>query len=170
MANATVAAAVYLTAMGSARLFANADAVFSPIWPAGGVALAFALLLGPQVLPGIFLPLFFSSLGAGNPWIFTILAPAGMTAAVWAGAALLARSRFDIRLSSTRDVLLLAGLGAALPMGVAGLWSAGCLVISGMMPPAGLWSVASIYWATNTAGTVVVAPVVLLMASGRFGP
>lgn len=170
LANATVAAAVYLTAMGSAKLFGNADAVFSPIWPAGGVALAFSLLLGPQVLPGIFLPLFFSSLGAGNPWTFTILAPAGMTAAVGAGTALLARARFDIRLSSTRDVLLLAGLGAAIPMGVAGFWSAGCLVISGMMPPVGLWSVASIYWATNTAGTVVVAPVVLLMASGRFWP
>ena len=169
-ANATVAAGVYLTAVGSAKLFGNAEAVFSPIWPAGGVALAFALLLGPQVLPGIFLPLFFSSYGAGNSWIFTILAPAGMTAAAGGGAALLARSGFDIRLSSTRDVLLLAGLGAAIPLGVAALWSAGCLVISGMMPPAGLWSVASIYWATNTAGTVVVAPVVLLVASGRFWP
>jgi hypothetical protein len=54
-------------------------------------------------------------------------------------------------------VLLLAGLGAAIPMGVAGFWSAGCLVISGMMPPVGLWSVASIYWATNTAGTITLS-------------
>jgi integral membrane sensor domain MASE1 len=170
LTNAAVAAAVYLTAMGSAKLFGNAEAVFSPIWPAGGVALACALLLSPRVLPGIFLPLLLSSYSAGNPWLFTILAPAGMTAAVGVGAALLGRSRFDIRLSSTRDVLLLAGLGAALPMGLAGFWSAACLVLSGLMPPTGLWSVASIYWATNTAGTVVVAPVLLLMASGRFWP
>ena len=168
--NAAVATLVYLTAMGSAKLFGSTEAVFSPIWPAGGVALAFALLLGPQVLPGIFLPLFFSSYGAGNPWIFTVLAPAGMTAAAGGGAALLAKSGFNIRLSSTRDVLLLAGLGAAIPMGAAGFWSAACLVMSGMMPPTGLWSVASIYWATNSAGTVVVAPVVLLAASGRFWP
>jgi len=170
LANGAVAAVVYLTALGTAHLFGNADAVFSPVWPAGGVALASVLLLGPQVLPGIFLPLFLSSLAAGNPWLFTIPAPAGMTGAVWAGAWLLMRSRFDIHLASTRDVLLLAGLGAALPMGVAGFWSAACLVVSGMMPPTGLGSVGCIYWATNTAGTVVVAPVILLAASGRFHP
>jgi len=165
-----VGAAVYLTALGTANLFGNANAVFSPVWPAGGVALAGVLLLGPQVLTGIFLPLFLSSHAAGNPWLFTILAPAGMTVAVWSGSALLMRSRFDVQLGSTRDVLLLAGLGAALPMGLAGFWSAACLVLSGMMPPVGLWAVGSIYWATNLAGTVVVAPVVLLAASGRFHP
>ena len=31
--------------MGSAKLFGSTEAVFSPIWPAGGVALAFAGLL-----------------------------------------------------------------------------------------------------------------------------
>jgi signal transduction histidine kinase len=39
-----------------------------------------------------------------------------------------------------------------------------------MMPASGLWAVASIYWATSTAGTVVVTPVILLIAKGRFLP
>lgn len=170
LANLLVAAAVYLTALGSAQLWGNADSAFSPIWPAGGVALASVLLLGSRVLPGIFLPLFLSSHAAGNPWLFSILAPAGMSIALWMGAALLKRSHFDIKLSSTQDVLLLVGLGAGIPMGLASAWSAACLSITGMMPPSAFIAVASVYWATNTTGTVVVAPVILLIASGRFWP
>ena len=167
-ANMGAGLAIYLTGVGSAHLFGNTQSAFSPIWPAGGVALASALLLGSRVWLGIFLPVFLTSHAGGHPWLFSLLAPAGMAFSVSMAAKLLKDARFNINLTSTRDVLLLAGLGAALPMGVAGFWTAACLILSGMMPPAGLWTVGSIYWAMNTAGTVVVAPVILLLASGRF--
>jgi integral membrane sensor domain MASE1 len=170
LANTGAGLAIYFTGVGSAHLFGNTQSVFSPIWPAGGVALAALLLLGARVWPSIFLPLFLTSHAGGHPWLFSLLAPAGMTFFVSMAAKLLKDARFDIKFTSTRDVLLLAGFGAALPMGLAGFWNAACLILSGMMPPAGLWSVGSIYWAMNTAGTVVVAPVILLLASGRFWP
>ena len=170
LANTGAGLAIYFTGVGSAHLFGNTQSVFSPIWPAGGVALAALLLLGARVWPSIFLPLFLTSHAGGHPWLFSLLAPAGMTFFVSMAAKLLKDARFDIKFTSTRDVLLLAGFGAALPMGLAGFWNSACLILSGMMPPVGLWSVGSIYWAMNTAGTVVVAPVILLLASGRFWP
>ena len=169
-ANILVAAAVYLTAWASSQIFRTDAHSVSPIWPASGVALAAILLLGPRILPGVFLPLCVSSLMAGTPWLFSFLAPAGVTLCIWVAYSLLRSYRFDIGFTSTRDVLLLASLGAILPMGGAAFWSAACLVLSGILPPSGLWTVASIYWATNTAGTVVVAPVILLIAKGRFFP
>jgi integral membrane sensor domain MASE1 len=169
-ANLSVAAAVYLTAWASSQAFRGEAHSFSPIWPASGISLAAILLLGPRILPGIFLPLCASSLVAGSPWLFSFLAPAGVTLSIWGASTLLRRQRFDIALSSTRDVLLLAGLGAIVPMGVSAFSSASWLVVSGMMPASGLWAVASIYWATSTAGTVVVTPVILLIAKGRFLP
>ena len=169
-ANFLVAAAVYLTAWASSQIFRSDAHSVSPIWPASGVSLASILLLGPRILPSVFLPLCASSLMAGTPWLFCFLAPAGVTLAIWGSNTLLRSYRFDIGFTSTRDVLLLAGLGAILPMGAAAFWSAACLVLSGILPPSGLWTVASIYWATNTAGTVVLAPVILLIAKGRFLP
>ena len=169
-ANFLIAAAVYLTAWVSSQLFRTDAHGVSPIWPAGGVSLAAILLLGPRILPGVFLPLCASSLMAGTPWLFSFLAPAGVMLAIWGSNSLLRSYRFDIGFPSTRDVLLLCGAGAILPMGVTAFWSAACLVLSGMMPPSALWTVTSIYWATNTAGTVVVAPVILLIAKGRFFP
>ena len=169
-ANLSVAAAVYLTAWASSQAFRGEAHSFSPIWPASGISLAAILLLGPRILTGVFLPLCASSLVAGSPWLFSFLAPAGVTLSIWGASTLLRRQRFDIGLSSTRDILLLAGLGAIVPMGVSAISSASCLVLSGMMPASGLWAVASIYWATSTAGTVVVTPVILLIAKGRFLP
>ena len=168
--NLLVAAAVYLTAWASSQIFRSDAQSVSPIWPASGVSLAAILLLGPRILLGVFLPLCISSLVAGTPWLFSFLAPAGVTLAIWGSHSLLCICRFDIRFLSTRDVLLISGLGAILPMGAAAFWSAACLMLSGVLPPSGLWTVTSIYWATNTAGTIVVAPAILLIAKRRFFP
>lgn len=49
---------------------------------------------------------------AGTPWLFSFLAPAGVTLAIWGRYSLLRSYRFDIGFSSKRDVLLLSGAGA----------------------------------------------------------
>ena len=128
------------------------------------------LLLGGRVWIGIFLPLCISSLVAGDPWLCSVLSSAGMTLSIWLGTFLLRRQKFDRKLSSTRDILLLAGLGVALPMALAGIWSATCLIIAGKIPSTYLWTISSVFWVKKMAGAAVVAPVILLIASGRFFP
>lgn len=166
--NAGVALAVYLTAWGSALLFRNGAEAISPVWPTCGIALAAVHLLGFHVLPGVFLPLFASSITAGNPMVFSILGPAGVACAVWLGVAWLRKLRFDPAMSSTREILLLAGAGALLPMGVAGLWISGSLVAGGLIGVQQFLPVAGIYWTANAAGVLVAAPVVFLIASRRL--
>jgi len=91
-----------------------------------------------------------------------------MVAGIYLGRGLLHWRGFHPALGSTRDVLLLAGLGAALPMGFAGFWTAGCLWVDGRIGADYLPAVGAVYWVANTAGMVVVAPVVLLSAAGGF--
>lgn len=166
--NAGVALAVYFAAWGSALLFRGGAGAISPVWPTCGIALAAVLLIGFKVLPGVFLPLFASSITAGNPVVFSILGPVGVASAVWLGAVWLRKFRFDPAMSSTREILLLAGAGALLPMGIAGLWISGSLVVGGLIGVPQFLQVAAIYWTANAAGVLVAAPVVLLIASRRL--
>ena len=166
--NVGVALAVYFAAWGSALLFPNGAGAISPVWPTCGIALAAVLLIGFKVLPGVFLPLCASSITAGNPLVFSILGPAGVASAVWLGAVWLRKFRFDPAMSSTREILLLAGAGALLPMGIAGLWISGSLVAGGLIGVPQFLQVAAIYWTANAAGVLIAAPVVLLIASRRL--
>jgi integral membrane sensor domain MASE1 len=165
--NLCVAIGVYLAAWGSSLLFRNGGEAISTVWPTGGIALAAVLLLGFKVLPGVFIPLCVSSVTAGNPLLFSLLGPAGVGLAVWLGASLLIRFRFDTAMSSTRDILMLAGVGSIFPMGIAGLWISLSLLAAGLIGVTQLLPVAGIYWTANAAGVLISAPVVLLMASRR---
>ena len=140
----------------------------SPLWPACGVALAALVIWGQRVWPGIYLALFVGCLEAELPWAFTLLAPAGTTAALYGAASLLQKRDFDARLATTRDVVQLIVAGALAPAAAAGLWTALCLVLAGMLPGYGFFSTAAVYFAANTSGILVVAPVILLAATGRL--
>lgn len=168
--NAAVAILICLSVFGSRVTLASDHTAVAPVWPAGGVALAAALLLGWRVSPGIFLPLVAGSFFGGNPWLFSVLAPLGVAGSIYLGRGLLGWRGFDPALGSTRDVLLLAWLGAVVPMGFAGFWTAGCLWASGQIGPDLVPGVGSIYWIAHTAGAVVLAPPLLLLAAGRFSP
>jgi integral membrane sensor domain MASE1 len=161
---------VFFSVVGMRAVLAGEHTGISPVWPAPGVALAAALLAGGRVAPGIFLPLAAGSFLGGNSWGFSVLAPLGLTGAVYLGRALLRWRGFDVGLGGTRDVLLLAGLGAGVPMGLAGVWTAGCLWWGGQIGAEHVAMAGAIYGVANVAGAVLVAPVVLLVAAGRFLP
>lgn len=143
--NFAVAAVIYGVSLAASWLFQTAEHGLPPIWPASRVALSAMLLLGGCVWIGIFLPLCISSLVAGDPWLCSVLSSAGMTLSIWLGTFLLRRQKFDLKISSTRDILLLAGLGVALPMALAGVWSATCLIIAGKIPATYLWTISSVF-------------------------
>ena len=138
------------------------------IWPAGGVAMAAVILRGPWVAPGILLPLWVSCLSSGDGIVFALLAPIGTTLAILCGATLLKQSGWNRSLATSRDVLLLLGLGGLLPMMVAGFWTSLLLILTKAMPSAVFLPVGWLYGCANAAGTIVLTPVILLVALGRF--
>jgi integral membrane sensor domain MASE1 len=162
------AAAVYLISRIVNAAVVQQAGTLSAIWPAYGIALCALLLWGRRVWPGIYLALLAGCAEAQLPWVFNVFAPAGTTAALYAAAVMLCRANFDERLSSTRDVTLLILRGAAAPAALAGIWTAICLMVSGLLPYEGFWATASVYFAANTSGILVVAPVILLAASRRL--
>lgn len=166
--NILVGLAIYITGWLSVWLVKGQPHALAPIWPAAGIALAAVILAGPWVWPGILLPLWVSCLASGEHGAFAFLAPAGTTALIIGASLLLHRAHWDPRLSSTRDVLLLLGMGGLLPMMAAGFWTAWLLLVTQTMPLSALLPVGWLYGCANTAGTIVIAPVILLAAQGRF--
>ncbi len=166
--NLGVAALIWLAAFGLRAALASDHLVVSPVWPAGGIALAAALLLGWRVAPGIFLPLVAGSVAGGNPWVFSVLAPAGIVGSVYLGRWLCRWRGFDPGLKSTQDILILAGLGVLVPMGIAGFWTAASMKLAGMIEASYVLPIGGLYWMANAAGAIVITPVALLLAAGRF--
>jgi integral membrane sensor domain MASE1 len=164
---ATAAAVYFISKLVNAAVVLEAGRL-SPVWPAYGVGLAALLMWGRGVWPGIYLALLVGCLEAGLPWVFALLAPAGTTAALYAGAAVLQQRGFDPRLAAPRDAALLIVAGAAAPAVLAGLWTAACLVVTGMLPAYGFWATSAVYFAANTAGVMVVSPVILLATNRRL--
>jgi integral membrane sensor domain MASE1 len=168
--NAAVGILIYLSVVLMREALVSDHIAISPVWPAPGFALAAALLLGWRVAPGIFIPVSLGSIGAGNPWIFSLLAPLGLVGSSYLGRFLLGWRGFNTSLSTTKDILLLAGFGAGIPMAIAGFWTASCLWFAGQINLQLVPAIGSIYWVANTAGSVVVAPVLLIFASAFSQP
>jgi len=166
--NLIVAGAIAIAGVLTFLLQKSQDHSLTLIWPAGGIAVAAVILRGPWVAPGILIPLWISCLIGGEGYLFGILAPLGTTAAILGGVHLLHRSGWNRKLSTSRDVLLLLGLGGVLPMMTAGFWTALLLILTKAMPASALIPVGWLYGCANTAGTIVLAPVILMAAEGRF--
>jgi integral membrane sensor domain MASE1 len=168
--NLGVAALISVAAFGLRAALASDHTAVSPVWPAAGIALAAALLLGLRVAPGILLPLVVGSIAGGNPWLFSMLAPLGIVVSVYLGRWLCNWRGIDPALESTRDILILAGLGVVVPMGIAGIWTAVSMKLGGMINASYILPVGGLYWMANAAGAIVITPVALLLAAGRFSP
>lgn len=161
------ALAIYLVSRIVNAAIAQEVGRLSPVWPAYGVAIAALVLWGRNVWPGIFAALSIGCLEAHLPWTFTLLAPTGTTAALYGAAHLLQQRGFNPKLLATRDVVLLIVAGAVVPAAIAGFWTAFCLVIAEMLPAYGFWTTSAVYFAANTSGILVVAPVIMLAATKR---
>ena len=169
VANLIVAVAIALAGALTSLVLQKGQAhSLTLIWPAGGIALAAVILRGPWVAPGIILPLWMSCLRGGEGHLFAILAPLGTTAAILGGVFLLHHAGWSRKLSTSRDVLLLLGLGGLLPMMASGFLTALLLISTKAMPSVAFIPVGWLYGCANTAGTIILAPVILMAAEGRF--
>ena len=168
--NIGVAGVLFLVAVFPKFVLPSAGTSAIPVlWTGAGVALAAALLLGWRVFPGMVFPFIASGMASDFPWSYVILSPVGVCGLALFGAVILGKVGFDPRLPRVKDIILLA-LGAVLSMGIAGFWTANCLLLSGKMPASGLGDVSIFFGAAYAGGALVVTPALLLLASGRLYP
>ncbi|HZV76629.1 MAG TPA: MASE1 domain-containing protein [Candidatus Babeliales bacterium] len=137
------------------------------IWPPTGIAVAAMLLWGVRLWPGVWLGAFISNTLTGEPtWTAAAIA-AGNTLGPLATVALLRRAfDFDNGLERVGDVLALIASGAA-GMIVTATNGAAQLALAGLTSwssYAGVWWV---WWAGDTTGVLLIAPLILTLATPR---
>src|SRR5262245_2241219 len=140
------------------------------VWPAAGLALVSVLACGPRVAFGVALGSL--CVNVGTSFESHVIAGAiGLGAALQAmlGAALIRRRiGYPSALAEPRDIVRFVALGgpiaclASCTVGVATLATAG--VIDWSSAPFHWWT----WWAGDTIGVLVFAPLALLAVGGRF--
>ncbi|MEU6931865.1 MASE1 domain-containing protein [Streptomyces sp. NPDC046374] len=144
--------------------------VATPIWPPTGVAVAALLLFGARVWPGIALGSFLVIASLTTPGPTTVVAVAGNTVAPLCAFLLLRRVGFRLDVTRLRDglsLVFLGGFGAMLISATAGV---GLQVVTGSLDRSEFWAVWLAWWAGDTMGVLLVAPLLLVLAgpAGRF--
>jgi PAS domain S-box-containing protein len=163
-----VAGAYFATAkLGLQLAFEHAS--ITAVWPPTGISLAAVLIWGFRMWPGVALGAALANTFTGDVPSVTVLGiTVGNTLEALVGAYLLLRvARFRPELDRVRDVLALVVLAAGLStvvsatVGVTSLWIGDQIDTAGELPSA--WRV---WWLGDMAGALLVAPFLLVLASG----
>jgi integral membrane sensor domain MASE1 len=160
-------AAVYaaLGALGLAVVHLHGAA--TSLWAPSGLALAALVLLGPRVWPGIALGNLVLNIGHGMDPALAALLAAGSTGEALGGWWLLRRAGFRPELARVRDVpalLVGAGVMATLISAVIGpsvIAARDGLALDEALRTAWVW------WCGDMGGVLVVAPLLLAVATRR---
>jgi PAS domain S-box-containing protein len=172
---ALVAGAYFATAkLGLALAFEHES--ITAVWPPTGIALAAVVIWGRGMWPGVAVGAALANTFTGDLPVESVLGiTIGNTLEALVGAYLLVDvARFRPSLERVRDVLALAVLAAGVStmvsatIGVASLWLGGQIDGFGDVPSA--WRV---WWLGDMGGDLLVAPVLLVAASGarlRYSP
>ncbi|WP_370416408.1 MASE1 domain-containing protein [Streptomyces fradiae] len=144
--------------------------VATPIWPPTGVAVAALLLFGARVWPGIALGSFLVIASLTTPGPTTVVTVVSNTVAPLCAFLLLRRVGFRLDMARLRDglsLVFLGGFGAMLISATAGV---GLQVVTGSLDKGEFWAVWLAWWAGDTMGVLLVAPLLLVLRgpAGRF--
>ncbi|MFF5139725.1 MASE1 domain-containing protein [Streptomyces sp. NPDC013157] len=142
-------------------------AVFTPIYPPTGVALACLLVLGLGCWPGVTLGalLLVLSIGPPGPDLLGILV--GNTAGPVCAFVLLRRVGFRTDLSRLRDGLALVFLGALAAMLVSSTVDVVTLILAGKLDATHFWPIWLAWWVGDAMGVLLVTPVLLVLFETR---
>ncbi|MET9445105.1 MASE1 domain-containing protein [Streptomyces sp. NPDC006610] len=165
-------AACYFAAgrLGLLRELSVGDAVFSPIWPPTGIALAALLVLGPRAWPGIALGSLLVILSLTS---FTSFRPSALvtvatsTAGPVAAYVMLRAVGFRTDLARLRDGIALVLLGALAGMLISAGGGAGFLLGQDRITAADFGTVFLGWWVGDAMGVLIVTPLLLLLARAR---
>ncbi|MFI0508489.1 MASE1 domain-containing protein [Streptomyces sp. WSLK1-5] len=145
-------------------------AVFTPIWPPTGIAVAGLLIFGLRVWAGIALGalLVITHLTSLSPDVLGNLA--GNTAAPVCAYLMLRAVGFRTDLSRLRDGLALVFLGALTGMLISATVGAGMLVITDQLDTHSFWTVWLAWWVGDAMGVLIVTPLLLWLRAARWPP
>ncbi|MEU5894188.1 MASE1 domain-containing protein [Streptomyces sp. NPDC047461] len=156
--------------LGLLRNLTVEGAVFTPIWPPTGIAVAALLILGLRVWPGIALGslLVIMHLTSLRPEVLGNLA--GNTVAPICAYLMLRAVGFRTDLSRLRDGLALVFLGALTGMLISATVGVGMLVITDRLPGHDFWAVWLAWWVGDAMGVLIVTPLLLVLHASRWPP
>ncbi|WP_345657172.1 MASE1 domain-containing protein [Streptomyces siamensis] len=153
--------------LGLLRHLVLDGAVFTPIWPPTGVAVAALLILGLRVWPGVALGALLIILSVTSFRPDVLVTVAGNTLAPLCSCLLLRKVGFRTELSRLRDGLALVFPGAFAGMLVSATTGAGILVLVGRLAADSFWPVWLTWWVGDAMGVLIVTPVLLMLSRVR---
>ncbi|MFE6286272.1 MASE1 domain-containing protein [Streptomyces sp. NPDC057877] len=165
-----VAACYYAAGrLGLLRQLTVENAVFTPIWPATGVALAALLIVGLRCWPGIALGAFLVILSIAGPSVrpTALINVAGNTAAPVCAYLLLCRVGFRPELARLRDGISLVVVGALLGTLISSTTGTGNLVLTGRIDLDAFLTVWFAWWVGDAMGVLIITPLLLAAARAR---
>ncbi|MFI7296038.1 MASE1 domain-containing protein [Streptomyces sp. NPDC050121] len=153
--------------LGLMRELVVEGAVFTPIWPPTGVAVACLLIFGLRAWAGIAFGalLVIMSLTSLHPTVIGTLV--GNTAAPVCAYLMLRKVGFRNDLARLRDGLALVFLGALTAMLLSSTVGVGLLVLTDRLDARSFWPVWSAWWVGDTMGVLIVTPVLLVLHQVR---
>jgi integral membrane sensor domain MASE1 len=153
--------------LGLMRELVVEGAVFTPIWPPTGVAVACLLIFGLRAWAGIAFGalLVIMSLTSLHPTVIGTLV--GNTAAPVCAYLMLRKVGFRNDLARLRDGLALVFLGALTAMLLSSTVGVGLLVLTDRLDAHSFWPVWSAWWVGDTMGVLIVTPVLLVLHQVR---
>ncbi|MET7986160.1 MULTISPECIES: MASE1 domain-containing protein [unclassified Streptomyces] len=167
-----VIAACYYGAgrLGLMRRLTVEGAVFTPIWPPTGVAVAALLILGIRAWLGIAIGALLVVLSLSS---FSTLQPsatgivAGNTVAPVCAYLLLVAVHFRTDLSRFRDGLALVFLAALGAMTISATVDVGLLVVTDKLALGDFWPVWLAWWVGDAMGVLIITPIILMLYAVR---
>ncbi|MFD9002279.1 MASE1 domain-containing protein [Streptomyces sp. NPDC059582] len=165
-------AAAYFAAgrLGLLRQLVVEGAVFTPIWPPTGIALAGLLIFGLRCWPGITLGallIVMSITKFGADLLGNLI---GGTAAPICSYLMLRKVGFRTDLSRLRDGLALVFLGAFTGMLISATTGVCLLVATGKLAADDFWTVWPAWWVGDAMGVLIVTPLLLVLHGARWPP
>jgi len=162
-------AAGYFGIAETALLLPVIDSIAASIWVPTGIALALLLLRGLRIWPAILIGLLAAEVAAGQPLLSAGANAVGVELAALAGAWLLMRWSDGCKTFTTPLGVAKFSLIAVAPVsmlsaagGVTGLLLAG---ENGFATAVAAWPT---WWLVDAAGTLLIAPVIILWATTSF--
>jgi PAS domain S-box-containing protein len=158
-------AAIYFGAAKLGLSMAVTAEQVSAVWPPTGIALAAILIFGHRIWPGIWLGAFIANATANEPIGTACGIALGNTLEAVIGAWLLRWAAFDNSLERLKDVLSLILLATCVSTAISATIGVVSLCSGGVHPWSNFTSIWSVWWLGDAMGNIVVAPVLLALAT-----
>lgn len=160
---------LYFTAAKIGLTMAFIQEQVTPVWPPSGISLAFILLWGITVWPGILIGAFVANISLDEPiWVAFFIAIGNTLEAVAARFLLKRFAGFKNILNHLRDVISLVILASLLSTMISATIGVSTLALSKLMPVENFWSVWETWWLGDAMGILIVTPVILTWISTDF--